>query len=139
MPALPWRTREARWVAAAGAVCLILLAVCWYQAAGEGRTGEQMPWLDVGAAAVALYWVLAGRIVARARRRVAARREVQFAALARATVTGPAVSDVPSAGLVVAPGMARAHRPECPLVSGKPTAPAPGDAETCGICGSVDG
>jgi hypothetical protein len=136
MRAVPWLPREARGVAAAGVACLILLTVCWYQAAGEGRTGEQMPWLDVGAAAVAVYWVLAGRVVARARRRVATRREMQFRTLAR-SVVGGASPDVPSAELVCAPGMARAHRPECPLVADKPTAPAPADAPTCGICGPV--
>jgi hypothetical protein len=136
-PALPWLPREARLVAAAGGACLILLTVCWYQAAGHGRTSKQLPWLDVATAAVALYWLLSGRVVARARRRVAARRAVQFAALARPTRAGEAVADmsVPSGGLVRAPGMTRAHLPECPLLAGKPIEPAPDDAAGCGICG----
>jgi hypothetical protein len=131
----PWLPRETRWVAATGVVALILLVVCWYQAAGEGEPGEQMPWLDVGAAGVALYWVLAGRTVARARRRVAARRQVQLATLAQPRWTMPVDSEGASAEFVVAPGMARAHRPGCPLITGKPTSPAPADAPGCGICG----
>lgn len=137
MMATPWLPRETRGVAAAGIGCLVLLAVCWYRASGEGHTSDQMPWLDLGAAGVALYWILAGRVVARARRRVAARRELQFAALAqpRWGRTGAPVSAGSSDAFVRAPGMSLAHRPQCPLVAGKPTEPAPVGAASCGICG----
>jgi hypothetical protein len=138
-PGLPWSPRETRWVLAAAALCLVLLTVCWYRAAGQGRTGDQLPWLNAGAGGVALYWLLSGRILGRARRRVAARRAVQFTALARPRWAEPrateATAPVDSVDLVIATGMARAHRSSCPLLAGKALHPAPADAPTCGICG----
>ncbi len=135
-PAVPWLPRETRWVGVVGVLAIAALVLCWWQASGEGDPSEQLPWLNLGTAAVLGYWILAGRTLARARRRVAERRSAQFAALGSRSWLS---SDVPSApvgdGLVVAEGMTRAHRPECPLVSGKPTSPAPAGAPACGICG----
>ncbi|WP_344603958.1 hypothetical protein [Sporichthya brevicatena] len=135
-PAVPWLPRETRWVGGFGLVAIVLLVVCWWQAAGEGDPSDQLPWLNLGTAAVLVYWVLAGRTLARARRRVAERRSAQLAALgSRPWLRSDAPSTPAGDGLVVAAGMTRAHRPECPLVSGKPTSPAPAGAPTCGICG----
>lgn len=138
-PALPWLPRETRWVLAVGGVCLILLTVCWYRSAGEGATDEQLPWLNVGAGAVALYWILSGRTLARARRRVATRRQVQFAALTQSRWVDPVAratpAEVGAGDVVIAAGMTRAHRGNCPLVEGKSTQPAPAGARMCGICG----
>lgn len=149
-PSPPWRAGETHVVLLAAAVALVLLAVCWFQASGSGEPSDQLPWLNFAAAGVLTYWALAGRTVARARRRVAQRRATAFAALTTPTWGGTSggTSDgtsadtadlrdeaVEGAALVSAPGMTRAHRPHCPLVAGKPTGPARAGAPLCGVCG----
>jgi hypothetical protein len=50
--------------------------------------------------------------------------------------TGAAEHEVLAGGpLVRAAGMRLAHRPGCPLVAGKDTAPAPDGGPRCRICG----
>lgn len=129
----PWLPRERTTVALAGVGCVVLLFVCWFIAAGKGHTDDQLLWLDLGTAGVLVYWIVAGRVVGRARRRVAERRRAQLAAWLPAG-TGD-VAPVRATTLLTAPGMSRAHRPTCPLLAGKATEPAPADAPMCGICG----
>jgi branched-subunit amino acid ABC-type transport system permease component len=74
------------------------------------------------------------------RRRQTSQRDVtaDSAASAASRYAEPSVSlqvDNMPFNLVRAPGMARVHHPECPLVAGKAVGPAaPGDGELCRVC-----
>lgn len=97
------------------------LVVAWWGASGTARISGQVPWVNVGVAAVVLgglgnmTWLLQGR------RALAIRRRALLAEItARAAQDAYPVetSDLAEPRVAVA-GTTRHHRPDCPAVAGK--------------------
>jgi hypothetical protein len=140
--AAPWEPGDLVRLVVLTLVALAVIGVAWYGASGEGRLSHQMSWLNLSVAGLMVTG--AGNLMwlARGRRSVGERRREL---LARWEPAGPAGSswptsaperEVPADGpLVRAAGMRLAHRPGCPLVAGKHTAPALDGGPRCRICG----
>jgi len=123
-------------------VGVVVLIVCWVQLSDKVIWREQISWLVgacLGGGAFVLggvLWLLIGlREVRRGFRdlRYDQQRILGLADLApvvRAAVAGGGVT------LVGAPGMQRAHRPDCLLLRGKSVTPLPvfDDLPRCGVC-----
>lgn len=141
----PWRDSDL--VAATGAALVGLIAILlgWFGASGSPAPARQMLWLNVAVAGLAVYALGNCLWLMRLRRAVGDRRAalVSFEVAeeeveAQHTTGGVGRSDrtaVMSAQWVSGDGMARVHRPDCPVVAGKHvwTAHA-GDGELCGVC-----
>jgi hypothetical protein len=125
------------WAAlAAVAVGVLLCALGWYGVSGERFTARQVPYLascTVPGAALIVAGAVAAAVLLSG---PAAGMRQEYAA---ADAGAPPVSRLPhSEGpLVHLPGGTLAHRPDCPLVLGKPDAePAAGvrDLAPCPVC-----
>jgi hypothetical protein len=140
----PWQTRDlvrSLWVTTIGAVGIFL---CWYGAGGEEHWSDQLPWLVGGIAGTVLGllgmvgWLLSGFRTLHAEE-WAARRELQ--AVLDTSVAGAAHAEqLTDAVFVTGPGVSHYHRPDCPLVRGKPVTPLGSEAihgpvrTRCGVC-----
>lgn len=134
----PWPVGWLLGLLATAAVAALILLVAWYAASGEGVLAAQVPWLNAAVGATVLSglgncaWLLRGR-----RSVGELRRSLFVAAPAQTEVANAVVAHVAGAGptWVRAPGMRRAHRPNCPLVAGKNVVEVDAaDAEACGMC-----
>jgi hypothetical protein len=138
----PWRRSYAIVPGILAALGVVVLIVCWVQLSDKVIWREQISWLVgacLGAGALvlgAVLWLLVGlREVRRGFRDL--RRDQQsilslddLAPMPTASASGAAVR------LVSAPGMQRAHRPDCLLLRGKSVVPVPvfDDRPRCGVC-----
>ncbi|HVW33381.1 MAG TPA: hypothetical protein VHL53_12640, partial [Acidimicrobiia bacterium] len=129
-----WTGRQLIRLLGLQAVAATLLVLAWLNASDRLRLEQQLGALNLGAAGV----VVAG--LANAAWLVAGRRRVNDAIVELTSApppAQPAPAAPPVAGTwVTVPGTGRRrHRPDCPLVAGKATGPAPTAAPVCGVCG----
>jgi hypothetical protein len=140
----PWRPNDLVRIVAFSIIALSGIGVAWYGASGKGALSDQTIYLNIAVVAIVvagagnLAWLAAGRRSVGLRRRALLRRwdapviaRGRFAPKRRITLTTPA----PTGQLVRAEGMSFAHRPGCPLVTGKPTvAVTEANPPLCSIC-----
>ena len=135
----PWRRSYAIVPGILATLGVVVLIVCWVQLSDKVIWREQVSWLVgacLGAGAFVLggvLWLLVGlREVRRGFRdlRHDQERILGLADLAPVVRAGGPVT------LVSAPGMQRAHRPDCLLLRGKSVTPLPvfDDRPRCGVC-----
>jgi len=126
-------------LAASGAVVLL---ICWVGVSGEGAWRDQLGWLVgacLGAGAVvlaAVLWLLVGLREVRRGFRDLRRDQRMMLGLSEALLERESAGAPRLDRWVSAPGMTRAHRPECLLMRGKTPEPVPaGDPRPrCGVC-----
>jgi hypothetical protein len=118
-------------------VGIVVMVICWVRLSDKVVWRDQISWLVgacLGAGAVVLagvLWILVGlREVRRGFRDL--RRDQQR--VLRFVDLGSTAVSTETTALVSAPGMTRAHRPDCLLLRGKQTAPVTGDLPRCGVC-----
>ncbi|MBA0126552.1 hypothetical protein H0B56_13455 [Haloechinothrix sp. YIM 98757] len=134
---LAWRDGDIVTLAVTALVGPIAIAAAWAGAERAGSALARAGWLQVGVAGFAIFaggvclWLLRGRRAVGERRAALISLEQRAADVPRTThATG-----TESPELVRAEGMARVHRPGCPLVAGKHVDPAsPGDGRSCEVC-----
>ncbi|MEU4498072.1 hypothetical protein AB0F96_32750 [Streptomyces sp. NPDC023998] len=123
---------------AAAAGGAVLCAIGWYGVSGERFAARQIPYLascTVPGAAL----LVAGAVLLAAGR-FAVRSEAEAVAAAQEAPAAPDVPawDPPSSDgpVLCVPGGTLAHRPDCPLVAGKPEAEPVGDRKLgpCPVC-----
>ncbi|MFF1477983.1 hypothetical protein ACFVYD_10455 [Streptomyces sp. NPDC058301] len=129
------RTSRLLWAGLAAAACGAVLCVAgWYGVSGERFTPRQIPYLASctvpGAALIVAGAVLLART---ADAEAAVRVNGTGQETPPADEPGPPSSDGP---LLRVPGGTLAHRPDCPLVAGRPDARPAGGAplEPCPVC-----
>lgn len=144
---VPWRDRDLVELTAAALVGLIAILLGWFGASGAAAPARQMLWLNIAVVGLALYALGNCLWLMRLRRAVGDRRaalvsfevaeeEVEMAPEPTLAARGPVDrSAMMSAQWVRGDGMARVHRPDCPVVAGKHVWPAyADDGELCGVC-----
>ncbi|HVE27933.1 MAG TPA: hypothetical protein VNC22_21150 [Sporichthya sp.] len=139
----PWSARSGIVAAALATAGAVVVGVCWYGGSDLRTAEDQAPWLIgsvIGTAVFALggvLWVIAGfRSVRHGMRQLAADKR-EFALGGRITGSRDHAPASGHAGLVIASGMVRTHRPDCLLVLGKQVravGPADDGLEGCGVC-----
>lgn len=142
----PWRRREALVSAAVALVGVAGVAVCWNGASREVAFRDQVGW-TVGAflflalfVLAAVLWLMAGfRQVRHGARELRADLNMVFRLEDVQDLMGPAAQEQATGlDLVVAPGMQRAHRPDCVLARGKQvralTPSERSEYPPCGMC-----
>lgn len=141
---VPWRDGDLVAVTGAALVGLIAVLLSWFGASGSPSPAHQMMWLNLAVVGMAIFAICNCLWLMRLRRAVGQRRvglvslevtEVEVGPERAAPAVGSVDRPVVSAGWVRGEGMARVHRPDCPLVAGKHVWPAHvGDGELCGVC-----
>lgn len=110
----------------------------WYGASGEGLLAEQVPWLNLAVAGGVIAGLGNSAWLLRGRRSVGElRRALLLAQPAVAPAAPLEVEAMPllMADWVQADGMRKVHRPDCPMVAGKPVLPVdPAGGAQCAIC-----
>ncbi|HEY3605165.1 MAG TPA: hypothetical protein VGL04_10865 [Sporichthyaceae bacterium] len=133
----PWRRSYAIVPALLAVLGVVVLVVCWVQLSDKVVWRDQISWLVGACLGVGAFvlggtlWILVGlREVRRGFRDL--RRDQQrilgLSDLAPVSVVTEVLT------LVSAPGMERAHRPDCLLLRGKQTGPVSDDRPRCGVC-----
>ena len=140
-PGAAWDDRDIIRMTVTSGLGLAAIVGAWFGASGTTAVGRQAIWLEVATVGFAVsaagwsLWLLRGR-------RAIGEKKAALIALTPTETEEPSTprrSPRPAAtmplDLVRAPGMARVHHPECPLVAGKTVEPAaPGDGEPCQVC-----
>lgn len=142
-PSIPWSESDVLRLCLTTAVGLVVISLTWYGVSGSADTGRQALWLNVGVAGVVIsalgncIWLLRGRRAVGERRADLISLEVPEVVIEPVAdrASGHAETLTIPLGIVRAEGMSRVHRPDCPLVVGKPVLPASlGDGDACGVC-----
>lgn len=118
---LPWRPNHLIVVYVSSVVSAVLVLMAWWGTSGTTDLASQVRWVNAGVSGLILMgsgytiWLLHGR------RAVTERRRRVLAGLESApTPATAAVTAEGSTKVVAGDRMTRYHRPECPLVIGKP-------------------
>jgi hypothetical protein len=134
---IAWPRRGRLWLLVGQAACLAAIVLAGRASAERASSGGQGVWVAVAVAAALTSAAGNGVWLGVMRRASSGRRQLVVARLA-GTVDGPAAGmpsgigeAVPS---VMVSGLTLRHRPDCPLVAGKPVIPASADADPCGWC-----
>jgi hypothetical protein len=133
----PWRRSYAIVPAALAVIGIVVMVVCWAQLSDKVIWRDQISWLVgacLGTGAVVLggtLWILVGLREVRRGFRDLRRDQQRILNLAD---LAPVATIAEVLTLVSAPGMERAHRPDCLLLRGKTTAPVTDDRPRCGVC-----
>lgn len=144
-PGLAWRDSDIVMVSITSLLGVIATVTAWFGATDAGSLAQQTAWLHVAVAGFAVsgiglsVWLLRGRRAVGDRRVGLISLEDPDGEVPHASRTGRGKAPGPTEpmGLVRAPGMARVHHRDCPLVAGKPAEPAhPSDGDHCGVCGA---
>jgi hypothetical protein len=137
----PWRASYAIVPGILGVVGILVMAICWVQLSDKVVWRDQISWLVgacLGAGAFVLggvLWILVGmREVRRGFRDL--RRQQRLMSPVEPVPARAAAATGEVLVLVSAPGMTRAHRPDCLLLRGKTVTAVPlGDNRPrCGVC-----
>lgn len=142
---VPWRDGDLVAVTATALVGVIAILLGWFGASGSPAPARQMLWLNITVAGVLIFAIGNCLWLLRLRRAVGERRaglvslevadeepEGHHPAGAVAHLDWTAVM---AAEWVRGDGMARVHRPDCPVVAGKHVWSADaGDGELCAVC-----
>lgn len=119
----PWTSAELSRVMLSNALGLVLIAVSWYQVAGQLTTRDELAWLNLGILGVAIAGVSNAMWLLRGRRNVGLARVMVLPDVPRRTRSAWSdrrVDDREETPVASA-AMTRYHRPDCPLVDGKKT------------------
>ena len=125
-------------VALGGVAC----ALAWNGTSTRSQLDDQTPWIALGVAGFLVAAAAQMVFLLQSRRAVMAHSiEVQasVASLVQVRTAAPSRPGL-ATGLVAAEGMARFHRPECPIAAGRPWQPEPRNVHEaagrtpCGIC-----
>jgi len=140
MNAGTWSPRRVAFLAMTQVAVLAVVGVAARSTSSEAAAvGDQIVWLDIAVAAAITSAAVNGSFLVRARRALSLRQQTVLASVdARAQLTLDTVSASTAASPTVlpvsVPGLRFAHRPDCPMVAGKRTVPAPAGQEPCGWC-----
>ena len=136
-----WTRRDHALFAGLIALSVALLALAWYGAGGEVVFEDDQRWLNLAVTGMlvatvgSVRWFLVGR---RSVHRL--RRELNLDALIRGLSSELPTAEPADADHVVVPGLARYHRAQCHLVTGKQVEPMntsgseAADRQPCGVC-----
>jgi drug/metabolite transporter (DMT)-like permease len=131
-PTGTWPTRGRGWLAVGQAACLASIVLAGRASAQRPGTSGQGTWLAVAIAAALVSAAGNGVWLATMRRAAAARRRLVLDRLAPPAVA-PASPGPPVPAVMVA-GLTLRHRPDCPMVAGRPVVPATAGTRPCGWC-----
>lgn len=141
----PWRRREGVFAAVLALLGVVGVGICWNGASREAAFRDQIGWTVGGFLFLGLFvlaavlWLMAGfRQVRHGVHELQADLNMVFRLEDLPGRVGGAHEQPSGVDLVVAPGMHRAHRPECMLARGKQVrALTPGERSEyppCGMC-----
>lgn len=127
------------WGGLAAAACgAVLCVIGWYGVSGERFAERQLPYLASSTVPGAALLVAGAVLIAAAGRRDGARTQDEATASRDARTQDVPSRDAPSSDgpALCVPGGTLAHRPDCPLVAGKPEAVPVGDRALgpCPVC-----
>lgn len=117
----PWTSNELTQVVISNAVGLVLIAVSWYQVAGQLTTRDELAWLNVGVVGIAIAGVANAMWLLRGRRNIGLARVMVLPDVPPRAKTAwdDRLSEDLDNSPVAGATMTRYHRPSCPLVEGK--------------------
>jgi hypothetical protein len=151
LPREPWTRAHLTALAAAQVLAAVLLAGAWLAVSDELVFTRQIPQLDLAVVATMaggvanVLWIAHARSAVRRRKAAFLQR---VGVVLPATLAGNDGRVTSGAGgavleLVAAARMTRYHRPDCPLVDGKPVHPVIAQDQAgrrpCGLCRPTDG
>lgn len=116
----PWRSDDVAQVLIANAIGAVLVAVGAWVAHRQDTPGQQLGWINLSLAGLAVAGVMNGLWLSRSRRALRAAIRNLWPSEPAETWDSAAVNRPGSGELVSAPGTERYHRASCPLVAGRP-------------------
>jgi hypothetical protein len=119
----PWSSVELTRIIGSNAIGLVLIAISWYQVAGDVTVRDQLAWFNVGIIGVAIAGVSNGLWLLRGRRHVGLARIMVLPDRPRRVGAGwdDRLAEDLENKPVASKTMTRYHRASCPLVDGKAT------------------
>jgi hypothetical protein len=119
----PWTSAELSRVVLSNALGAVLIAISWYQVAGQLTTRDELAWLNVGILGVAVAGVSNAMWLLRGRRNIGLARVMILPDVPPRSATrwSDRLSEDLENQPVASAAMTRYHRPSCPLVEGKRT------------------
>jgi hypothetical protein len=137
----PWTIGDLSAVVTGETLGLVAILLGWYAAAGRATPGRQTAWIALGGAGLIVAGAGNAVWLRRARRSVARRRAAVLADCeALVDHRQAAAAPDPRPVALALAGAQRFHRPDCPLVAGKPVTTATARAherasrEPCAVC-----
>ena len=132
----PWRADDVTRAVLGQLVGAALMVASWFEASGQVTVRGELTWLNLGLVGLIVCGVSNALWLLQGRRNVGTARVLLLPDPAAATAAGLCTAGSDLRVTVKAPGVTMFHRPDCPLVQGKPTTArgARNHRVPCGVC-----
>lgn len=117
----PWRADDVTRAVLGQLVGAALMIASWFEASGQVTVRGELTWLNLGLVGLIVCGVSNALWLLQGRRNVGTARVVLLPDPATSTAAGSYTASSDARVAVKAHGVIMFHRPDCPLIQGKPT------------------